>query len=133
MKRNSNTIRLTEQEFNALIEESVKRIINEGKWGDALKNVGKKVGKGAAATAFALGAGALGVSPLLDEPNHIDNGNPETEITMPSQEEKAIDWLETHGMEVNDENIAKVFNQLGESKFNSRLDRIIKEEISKVL
>ena len=129
----NNEIRLSEQELYSLIKESVIETLNEGKWSDALKNVGKKVGKGAAATAFALGTGALGVSPLLDEPNHIDNGNPETEITMPSQEEMAIDWLETHGMEVNDENIAKVFNQLGESKFNSRVDRIITEEISKVL
>lgn len=128
----NNEIRLSEQELYSLIKESVIETLNEG-WGDALKNVGKKVRNSAAATTFALGTGVLGVSPLLDEPNHIDNGNPETEITMPSQEEKAIDWLETHGMEVNDENIAKVFNQLGESKFNSRVDRIIKEEISKVL
>ena len=120
MKRNSNTIRLTEQEFNALIEESVRRIINEGKWG--------KVGDwlGAAALGGSLAAGAAGT--MMQDPKQSNYYPQEDNITMVHpDDEDVIDDFSIEAPE--DEADAWKF----ESKFNSRLDRIIKEEISKVL
>ena len=41
MEKKNNTIRLTEEEFNTLIEEAVMQVINEGKFGDFARKVGK--------------------------------------------------------------------------------------------
>lgn len=57
MEKQKNTIRLTESEFHALIEESVKQVLAEGKFGDYMKKIGKAAGK--AALYGALGTGAL--------------------------------------------------------------------------
>ena len=47
MEKQKNTIRLTESEFHALIEESVKQVLAEGKFGDYMKKIGKAAGKAA--------------------------------------------------------------------------------------
>lgn len=57
MERNKNIVRLNEEEFNKLIQESVIQVLNEGRFGDMAKRLGKGVGK--AAIYGALGAGSL--------------------------------------------------------------------------
>lgn len=127
MKKNNNTIRLTEQEFNTLIENSVKKVISEGKYG--------KLGNWLAAGALGGSLAAGGVGTVLQEPEHIHNAN-KTEITFPGtpEDEQVTQWMVSHNIEDTPENRQEVWEKMCESKSKRiNIDKIIREEISKVL
>ena len=119
MKKNSNTIRLTEQEFNALIEESVKRVIAEGKFG--------KVGDwlGAAALGGSLAAGAAGT--MMQDPKQSDYYPEEDNIAMVHQDDP--DYGDFEEVAPEDPEDAWHIDGVSESKIRS----ILRQEISKVL
>ena len=127
MKKTKNTIRLTEQEFNTLISESVKRAIEEGKFGDFMKKAGKGVANTLAAGALggSLAAGAIGT--IAQEPKYSDTDDvPSEEVVMDYEDE-----ISPFDGEVDDSTFNKI--KFKESKLNNRIAQIIREEISKVL
>ena len=111
-----NTIRLTEQEFNSLIEESVKRVIEEGKWSDLLAT---------GALGAGLTAGVVGT--LTQDQKQSDYYPEEDNITMVSSDEPDYEDFE----EVAPENPEDAWNINGVSE--SKIRDILRQEISKVL
>jgi hypothetical protein len=138
MEKNNNVIRLTEQEFNALIQEAVTQVLNEGKFGDIAKNVGKGLGK--TALYGALGAGLLyGANKGLEnQERYAQELNKQgLEMQGPSNDEVS-QWITDHGMEDTPQNREVAWEYINkqmqnESKQSDRLAQIIREEISKVL
>ena len=117
MKRNNKTLRLTEQEFNTLIEESVKNAINEIKWGD--------IGNGLAAGALGAGLTAGAVGTLTQDPKQSDYWQEEEDI-RPLTNVDDYDF-ETDAPEVPED--AWKLNGVSESKIR----RIVRNELYKVL
>ena len=134
MEKNNNTIRLTEQEFNKLISEAVMQVINEGKFGNFAKKVGKGLGK--AALYGALGAGSLYAldKGMENQEKYEQSLNKQgMEMQGPNKEDVA-QWLEDHQMSDTPQNREMAWQYLtNESKANNRLAQIIREEINKVL
>lgn len=125
MKRNNKTLRLTEQEFNTLIEESVKNAINEIKWG--------KVGNALATGAMAASLAIPPVKMAMDSDKQSQYNDPqETEISMVSKDdndERVTQWMIDHDIEDTPENRQDVWSQM----FESKIRRIVRSELSKVL
>lgn len=125
MEKRNNKIRLNEQEFKTLIEESVKRIIKEGKYG--------KIGDWLAAGALGGALAAGGVGSLAQKPQITKD---KTEITAPvnrNDDEKVTQWMVDHNIEDTPENREAVWSQMFESKMNNKINKIIREEIMKVI
>jgi hypothetical protein len=142
MKNNNKILRLNEDQFNALIEEAVVRVIEEGKWGNFSKQLGKKIGKGA--LYGALGAGSIGASigaigTGLDQHDaynqELSTQAQEMRDTHGPSEEDVIEYLQYNKMEDTPQNREIAWERMttNESKINNRLSEIIREEISKVL
>ena len=140
MEKTGNTIRLNEQEFNKLIEESVKQVLSEGKFGDFAKKVGK--GVGTAALCGALGAGSLYCldKGLENQERYEQQLNKDARMQLPPMEDEVSQWLEDHNLEDTPKNreyawdyLRDVSNHKNESKSHDRISQIIREEISKVL
>lgn len=139
MERTKNTIRLTESEFNQLVEASVIAVLNEGKFGDFAKKVGKGLGKAALAGACATGALYTADQGLDSMERYEDELNGQaTELQGPSEDE-ITKFLRDHNMpdtESNREDARQYFIEFHGSANESRsrrLSQIIREEISKVL
>lgn len=136
MESKENVIRLTEQEFNQLIEEAVKQVISEGKFGNFARKVGKGIGK--AALYGALGAGSLWSidQGLQNQEKYEQEMNRQAmEMQYPTDND-VTKWIEDHKMEDTPENREYAWKELSgmnESKKHDRLARIIREEISKVI
>lgn len=133
MENNSKTIRLNEQEFQEFIKSVVIQTLNEGKFGDAVKRVGKGIGK--AALYGALGAGSLyAIDKGLENQDKYeqDLNRQAKEMQAPSQEEVG-QWLLDHDMEDTPENRDWYWNYVRESKQNARIGQIIRESIQKIL
>ena len=134
---NKKVIRLTESQFNKLIEQSVIAALNEGKFSDIAGKVGKGLGK--AALAGAIGAGGLysaeaGLQSLDDYQDDLNRQG----IELQGPSEQQIDrYIQDHNMqdtEDNREQARQYFIDMytNESK-SHKLSRIIREELSKVL
>lgn len=133
MEKNNKIIRLTEQEFHQLVKSSVKQVLDEGKFGNAMKRIGKGVGK--AALYGALGAGSLyAIDKGLENQDKYeqDLNRQAKEMQAPSQEEVG-QWLLDHDMEDTPENRDWYWNYVRESKQNARIGQIIRESIQKIL
>jgi len=104
MNNSVNTIRLNEQQFHALIEESVKQVLSEGRFGNMAGKIGKGLGK--AALYGALGAGSLAVldKGLENQDRYRHEINQQAkELNGPTKQEIAH-WLEVHDMPNTPEN-----------------------------
>lgn len=134
MQKNNNIIRLNEQQFHRLIAESVNTILQENKFG--------KVGDWLTVIAMSLPLTFGVIKTKMDEGKYGQDGI-QTEMTIKQEIERAkAHVIATKGELPKDEmdkEIAKELQSeydeahLGESKLNSMIGRILKEEISKVL
>lgn len=134
---NKKVIRLTESQFNKLIEQSVIAALNEGRFSDIVGKVGKGIGK--AALAGAVGAAGLygaeaGLQSLDDYQDNLNRQG----IELQGPSERQIDqYIQDHNMqdtEDNREQARQYFIDMytNESK-SHKLSRIIREEISKLI
>lgn len=129
-KNKAKVIRLTEAEFNQLIESSVRQVIQEGRFTDMAKKVGKGVGK--AALYGALGAGSLYALDKGMENQEAYEKNINAQAAS-NQNDRAAKWLEAHDMEITPQNLEMAEKAMNESKKKAVLSMIIKESIHKVL
>lgn len=132
MENKNNVIRLNEQQFNALIEDAVIQVLNEG-FGDIAKKVGKGAGK--AALYGALGAGSLFCldKGLENQENYEQELNRQAiELQAPSEDEVS-QWIEDHEMSDTPQNreIAWEYlnNQTQDKNESKYSDRIAQESI----
>ena len=139
MVQDKNIIRLTESEFKQLIETSVAAVLEEGKFGDIAKKVGKGIGKAALATGMAYGALNAAEAGLQSQDEYDQELNRQS-IEMQGPSERQIDqYLKDNHLqdtEANREDARKYFINMYNNRNESvsrRLSQIIREEISKVL
>ncbi len=134
---NKKVIRLTESQFNKLIEQSVIAALNEGRFSDIAGKVGKGIGK--AALAGAIGAGGLySAEAGLQSLDDYQDGLNRQGIELQGPSERQIDqYIQDHNMqdtEDNREQARQYFIDMYTNESKSRkLSRIIREEISKLI
>jgi len=120
----NNEIRLSEQELYSLIKESVIETLNEGKWSDYLS-----------AGALGLGLAGSAVGTMVQDPKYSDNVDmPSHEITVqPGDDEIEFETDIEPQYISSEEDFYDNDEYVGESRLSNAIDRIITEEISKVL
>ena len=151
MANKNNTVRLTEEQLHQLIESAVVEVLNEGKFGDMAKNVGKGLAKGALYTGLTAG-GLAGGADALDkglenQERYEQQLNRDAHMMNRGNEEDVQQWLRDHNLEDNEANRRQAdeyFNGMrddymqNESKkakpviSEQRLARIIRENLQKV-
>ena len=151
MANKNNTVRLTEEQLHQLIESAVVEVLNEGRFGDMAKKVGKGLAKGAlytGLTAGGLAGGAYALDKGLENQEHYEQQlNRDAHMMNRGNEEDVQQWLRDHNLEDNESNrrqADKYFNGMrddymqNESKkakpviSEQRLARIIRENLQKV-
>lgn len=133
MQRNNNTITLNEQEFNRMIENTVMEVIAEG-LGDKVKSGLKRGALGALGAGMGLGifAGANADMDRRESNRYAQYYN------SPEMQAEIDNFLEEYDLEDTPKNREMAWGYLygkvaNESKFQSRLAHIIREEISKAI
>ena len=151
MVNKNNTVRLTEEQLHQLIESAVIETLNEGRFGDMAKKVGKGLAKGAlytGLTAGGLAGGAYALDKGLENQERYEQQlNRDAHMMNRGNEEDVQQWLRDHNLEDNEANrrqADKYFNGMrddymqNESKkakpviSEQRLARIIRENLQKV-
>ena len=151
MANKNNTVRLTEEQLHQLIESAVIETLNEGRFGDMAKKVGKGLAKGAlytGLTAGGLAGGAYALDKGLENQERYEQQlNRDAYMMNRGNEEDVQQWLRDHNLEDNEANrrqADKYFNGMrddymqNESKkakpviSEQRLARIIRENLQKV-
>ena len=151
MTNKNNTVRLTEEQLHQLIESAVIETLNEGRFGDMAKKVGKGLAKGAlytGLTAGGLAGGAYALDKGLENQERYEQQlNRDAYMMNRGNEEDVQQWLRDHNLEDNEANrrqADKYFNGMrddymqNESKkakpviSEQRLARIIRENLQKV-
>ena len=151
MVNKNNTVRLTEEQLHQLIESAVIEVLNEGRFGDMAKKVGKGLAKGAlytGLTAGGLAGGAYALDKGLENQERYEQQlNRDAYMMNRGNEEDVQQWLRDHNLEDNEANrrqADKYFNGMrddymqNESKkakpviSEQRLARIIRENLQKV-
>ena len=151
MVNKNNTVRLTEEQLHQLIESAVIETLNEGRFGDMAKKVGKGLAKGAlytGLTAGGLAGGAYALDKGLENQERYEQQlNRDAYMMNRGNEEDVQQWLRDHNLEDNEANrrqADKYFNGMrddymqNESKkakpviSEQRLARIIRENLQKV-
>ena len=130
MQRKSNTIRLTEQELNMVIENAVRTIIKEGKFKNGLN---KALNTALLAGALAAPA-AIGTQMIDQEADNVQNAQKELGVDKATMDRYQM-FLNKHGLEDNDANYDKFcdYYYRNESrKLDRKLSQIIREEISRL-
>lgn len=138
MQKNKNTIRLTEQEFNRLVEASVMQVLNEGKFGDFAMKVGKGIGKTALYGALGLGSLYAIDKGVENQEKYQQSLNRHASAMQGPTEDAITKWIQDNDMEDTPQNREIAWGHINnmlqnESKRNNRLSQIIREEISKVI
>ena len=141
MANKKNTIRLTEEQFHQLIENAVIETLNEGRFSDMAKKVGKGLAKGLLYTGLAAGA-AYGVDKgMQNQERYQQQINHEAQMLNRGNEDEIRKFMQDHNMEDNEQNRTEVeayFDSKNESKkpmptiSEQRLARIIRENLQKV-
>lgn len=141
MANKKNTIRLTEEQFNQLIENAVMEALNEGRFGDMAKKAGKGLAKGLLYTGLAAGA-AYGVDKgMQNQEKYQQQINHEAQMLNRGNEDEIKQFMHDHNLEDNEQNRKEVesyFDSKNESKkampalSEQRLARIIRENLQKV-
>ena len=151
MANKNNTVRLTEEQLHQLIESAVVEVLNEGRFGDMAKKVGKGLAKGAlytGLTAGGLAGGAYALDKGLENQERYEQQlNRDAYMMNRGNEEDVQQWLRDHNLEDNEANRRQAdeyFNGMrddymqNESKkakpviSEQRLARIIRENLQKV-
>ena len=151
MANKNNTVRLTEEQLHQLIESAVIETLNEGRFGDMAKKVGKGLAKGAlytGLTAGGLAGGAYALDNGLENQERYEQQlNRDAYMMNRGNEEDVQQWLRDHNLEDNEANRRQAdeyFNGMrddymqNESKkakpviSEQRLARIIRENLQKV-
>ena len=151
MTNKKNTVRLTEEQLHQLIESAVIEVLNEGRFGDMAKKVGKGLAKGAlytGLTAGGLAGGAYALDKGLENQERYEQQlNRDAYMMNRGNEEDVQQWLRDHNLEDNEANRRQAdeyFNGMrddymqNESKkakpviSEQRLARIIRENLQKV-
>ena len=151
MVNKNNTVRLTEEQLHQLIESAVIETLNEGRFGDMAKKVGKGLAKGAlytGLTAGGLAGGAYALDKGLENQERYEQQlNRDAYMMNRGNEEDVQQWLRDHNLEDNEANrrqADKYFNGMrddymqNESKkakpviSEQRLARIIRENLQRV-
>ena len=151
MTNKNNTVRLTEEQLHQLIESAVVEVLNEGRFGDMAKKVGKGLAKGAlytGLTAGGLAGGAYALDKGLENQERYEQQlNRDAYMMNRGNEEDVQQWLRDHNLEDNEANrrqADKYFDGMrddymqNESKKSKpviseqRLARIIRENLQKV-
>ena len=151
MTNKNNTVRLTEEQLHQLIESAVIEVLNEGRFGDMAKKVGKGLAKGAlytGLTAGGLAGGAYALDKGLENQERYEQQlNRDAYMMNRGNEEDVQQWLRDHNLEDNEANRRQAneyFNGMrddymqNESKkakpviSEQRLARIIRENLQKV-
>ena len=151
MANKNNTVRLTEEQLHQLIESAVIETLNEGRFGDMAKKVGKGLAKGAlytGLTAGGLAGGAYAMDKGLENQERYEQQlNRDAYMMNRGNEEDVQQWLRDHNLEDNEANRRQAdeyFNGMrddymqNESKkakpviSEQRLARIIRENLQKV-
>ena len=151
MANKNNTVRLTEEQLHQLIESAVIDTLNEGRFGDMAKKVGKGLAKGAlytGLTAGGLAGGAYALDKGLENQERYEQQlNRDAYMMNRGNEEDVQQWLRDHNLEDNEANRRQAdeyFNGMrddymqNESKkakpviSEQRLARIIRENLQKV-
>ena len=151
MANKNNTVRLTEEQLHQLIESAVIEVLNEGRFGDMAKKVGKGLAKGAlytGLTAGGLAGGAYALDKGLENQERYEQQlNRDAYMMNRGNEEDVQQWLRDHNLEDNEANRRQAdeyFNGMrddymqNESKkakpiiSEQRLARIIRENLQKV-
>lgn len=138
MEMKDNVVRLTEQEFQELVGNAVLQVMTEGRFGKFAKKVGKGLAKGA--LYGALGAGSLYAidKGLQNQEAYERELNRQAKILQGPTEDEVSRYIEDHEMEDTPQNREEVWEWLNdelqnESRQSRKINRIIREEISKVL
>ena len=151
MVNKNNTVRLTEEQLHQLIESAVIETLNEGRFGDMAKKVGKGLAKGAlytGLTAGGLAGGAYALDKGLENQERYEQQlNRDAHMMNRGNEEDVQQWLRDHNLEDNEANRRQAdeyFNGMrddymqNESKkakpviSEKRLARIIRENLQRV-
>ena len=151
MANKNNTVRLTEEQLHQLIESAVIETLNEGRFGDMAKKVGKGLAKGAlytGLTAGGLAGGAYALDKGLENQERYEQQlNRDAYMMNRGNEEDVQQWLRDHNLEDNEANRRQAdeyFNGMrddymqNESKkakpviSEKRLARIIRENLQRV-
>ena len=151
MTNKKNTVRLTEEQLHQLIESAVIEVLNEGRFGDMAKKVGKGLAKGAlytGLTAGGLAGGAYALDKGLENQERYEQQlNRDAYMMNRGNEEDVQQWLRDHNLEDNEANRRQAdeyFDGMrddymqNESKkakpviSEQRLARIIRENLQKV-
>ena len=151
MVNKNNTVRLTEEQLHQLIESAVIETLNEGRFGDMAKKVGKGLAKGAlytGLTAGGLAGGAYALDKGLENQERYEQQlNRDAYMMNRGNEEDVQQWLRDHNLEDNEANRRQAdeyFDGMrddymqNESKkakpviSEKRLARIIRENLQKV-
>ena len=151
MANKNNTVRLTEEQLHQLIESAVIEVLNEGRFGDMAKKVGKGLAKGAlytGLTAGGLAGGAYALDKGLENQERYEQQlNRDAYMMNRGNEEDVQQWLRDHNLEDNEANRRQAdeyFDGMrddymqNESKkakpviSEQRLARIIRENLQKV-
>ena len=151
MVNKNNTVRLTEEQLHQLIESAVIETLNEGRFGDMAKKVGKGLAKGAlytGLTAGGLAGGAYALDKGLENQERYEQQlNRDAYMMNRGNEEDVQQWLRDHNLEDNEANRRQAdeyFDGMrddymqNESKkakpviSEQRLARIIRENLQKV-
>ena len=151
MANKNNTVRLTEEQLHQLIESAVIETLNEGRFGDMAKKVGKGLAKGAlytGLTAGGLAGGAYALDKGLENQERYEQQlNRDAYMMNRGNEEDVQQWLRDHNLEDNEANRRQAdeyFNGMrddymqNESKkakpviSEQRLARIIRENLQRV-
>ena len=108
MANKNNTVRLTEEQLHQLIEGAVIEALNEGRFGDMAKKVGKGLAKGALYTGLTAG-GLAGCATALDrgleqQERYEQQLNHDAYVMNRGNEEDVQQWLSDHNLEDNEAN-----------------------------
>ena len=108
MANKNNTVRLTEEQLHQLIESAVVEVLNEGRFGDMAKKVGKGLAKGAlytGLTAGGLAGGAYALDKGLENQERYEQQlNRDAYMMNRGNEEDVQQWLRDHNLEDNEAN-----------------------------
>ena len=108
MANKNNTVRLTEEQLHQLIESAVIETLNEGRFGDMAKKVGKGLAKGAlytGLTAGGLAGGAYALDKGLENQERYEQQlNRDAYMMNRGNEEDVQQWLRDHNLEDNEAN-----------------------------
>ena len=151
MANKNNTVRLTEEQLHQLIESAVIETLNEGRFGDMAKKVGKGLAKGAlytGLTAGGLAGGAYALDKGLENQERYEQQlNRDAYMMNRGNEEDVQQWLRDHNLEDNEANRRQadeyfdgmrddyMQNESKKSKpviSEQRLARIIRENLQRV-